>query len=138
MATAMAQGNMAQGKENSAPAPAAPPSSDLQKILAALEASKPQPPKPKTDMERILAALEQRNNNGGNRNNNRPGGNRDNRSRKPTLRHKYYCWSHGVNVSHGSDGCNGKKPGHNDAANYCNQLGGYQFGMERWCGLCPP
>ena len=121
----MAQGNMAQGKENSVPAPAAPPSSDLQKILAALEASKPQPPKPKTDMERILAALEQRTN----------GGNRNNRSRKPTLRHKFYCWSHGVNVSHNGDSCNAKKHGHNEAATYCNQLGGHKFGLERWCGL---
>ena len=133
---------MSSGKENSPPlAPAyAPPStepvSDLQQILAAItNSTKPAPtPKPKTELQQILAFLTTGARGGGG-----GGGQRATRSSKvPTLRHRFYCWSHGVNVSHDSCDCKKKKPGHQDTATYCNQMGGYKWCLERWHALVNP
>lgn len=43
-----------------------------------------------------------------------------------------YCWSHGVNLSHHSNGCNAPKPGHDNGATYSDQRGGNTEKNHRW------
>ena len=127
---------MSSGKENSPPlAPAyAPPStepvSDLQQIFAAItNYTKPAPPpKPKTELQQILAFLTTGSRGGGGGGGGGDGPSATHSSKVPTLCHRFYCWSHEVNVSHDSCNCKKKKTGHQDTATYCNQMGWY-----KWC-----
>jgi hypothetical protein len=43
---------------------------------------------------------------------------------KGSKQYKFYCSSHGVNISHHSGNCKDKKPGHNTEATFKNKMGG--------------
>jgi hypothetical protein len=43
---------------------------------------------------------------------------------KGTKQYKFYCSSHGVNISHHSGNCKDKKAGHNSEATFKNKMGG--------------
>ena len=43
---------------------------------------------------------------------------------KGVKQYKFYCSSHGVNVSHHSGNCKDKKSGHNNEATFKNRMGG--------------
>ena len=78
--------------------------------------------------------------------------NRDRDRDKPTVaacrQYKFYCSSHGVNLSHNSTTCATKATGHNDLATYENKLGGNLRGTDWWMKfrdkdhqlttICPP
>ena len=61
---------------------------------------------------------------GGGRRGGAGGGGRASRGRGRGAGPIYYCWTHGVNVSHVGADCRNKDPSHVDAATYFNPLGG--------------
>ena len=89
-------------------------------------------------MEKILALLTTNVSNNGGRNNNNDTTYKQPKIGKPNLRYKFYCCSRGINPTHNSCSCVNKKPGHQTAALYENQMGGYQTNKEKWCGFVTP
>jgi len=74
----------------------------------------------------------------------------NNSTRRPNVcrQYKFYCSSHGVNLSHSSKKCRDKLPNHNTLATYENKLGGSVKHVDWWlqfrdkdhklCATCPP
>ena len=46
--------------------------------------------------------------------------------------YKFYCSTHGVNLSHDTRNCRDKGPNHNDNATYDNKMGGCTRGDKWW------
>ena len=47
---------------------------------------------------------------------------------------KQYCWSCGINYTHGRKTCSSKKAGHQDDAYYKKRMVGSEKGCEWWLG----
>jgi hypothetical protein len=119
---------MKQPPPQSAP-PTTATNSDIHRLLQAF-AAQSAPMKaapPKTDIELLLAkAL------GNNTITNDPGKNQ--KPRKPSPKCKWYCWSHGCNFTHSSNGCINKKDGHQDTATCANKLKGNDWNTDIYTG----
>jgi hypothetical protein len=124
------------GTKQQPPAPALAPLSMEQQFAAFVAAQqRKEAPKEQSAIDKAVAcALGELKNKGGGGGGG-PGGNSGtNRTRKPSKRSIFYCFSHGCNFSHNGPECKEKKTGHSDAATYTNPGLGKMWNKDIYTG----
>jgi hypothetical protein len=125
------------GTKHQPPAPAPAPLSMEQKNSAFVAAQqRKEAPKEQSAINKaIVCALGELNNKGGGGGGGGSGGNsRTKRTRKPSKRCIFYCFSHGCNFSHNEPECKEKKTGKSDAATYTNLGLGKMWNKDIYTG----
>jgi hypothetical protein len=122
-------------KQPPAPAPVPAPLSMEQQFAVLVAAQqKKEAPKEQSAIDKAVArALGELNNKGGGGGGG-SGGNTEKRTRKPSKRSIFYCFSHGCNFSHNGPECKEKKTGHSDAATYTNPGLGKMWNKDIYTG----
>jgi hypothetical protein len=118
--------------------PPAPAPLSMEQQFAAFVAAQQRKEAPKeqsTTDKAVARALGELNNKGGGGGGGPSGNSGTKRTRKPSKRCIFYCFSHGCNFSHNGPGYKEKKTGHSDAATYTNPGLGKMWNKDIYTGV---